>query len=306
MTCNLPDDGGHARRTAKLTTGTAGAGSLVLEYALLSRLTGDSRFEALAHRAFMGLWNRRSEEDLVGNGINVKNGQWLVPLVSGVQAGIDSYFEYALKAAIMLGECPCKSPRLIADDAQYMDIFYDAYAAIQTHVRTDDGFFVSFRRTDIELTTVPSHQPAEYGARVTIIRRLALCFLPRRHGTRRRCAECNQVAPCVLECVAEVLRAAGGLGPELARSRMGRLAGATGVHRIDVLLAQGKLLCPSMEADIQATGDDFYLKVGERVLEDITRRAVTSCGLASLGNVETGKQEDRMESFFLSETLKVS
>lgn len=25
-----------------------------------------------------------------------------------------------------------------------MDIFYDAYAAIQTHVRSDDGFFVSF------------------------------------------------------------------------------------------------------------------------------------------------------------------
>lgn len=24
-----------------------------------------------------------------------------------------------------------------------MDIFYDAYAAIQTHVRSDDGFFVS-------------------------------------------------------------------------------------------------------------------------------------------------------------------
>lgn len=42
------------------------------------------------------------------------------------------------------------------------------------------------------------------------------------------------------------------------------------------------------------------------MLEDITRRAVTSCGLASLGNVETGKQENRMESFFLSETLKVS
>lgn len=76
----------------------------MLEFALLSRLTGDKRFEALAHRAFMGLWNRRSDEDLLGNGISVSNGQWLVPLVSGVQAGIDSYFEYALKAAIMLGK----------------------------------------------------------------------------------------------------------------------------------------------------------------------------------------------------------
>lgn len=76
----------------------------MLEFALLSRLTGDKRFESLAHRAFMGLWNRRSDEDLLGNGISVANGQWLAPLVSGVQAGIDSYFEYALKAAIMLGK----------------------------------------------------------------------------------------------------------------------------------------------------------------------------------------------------------
>ncbi|EKD01431.1 hypothetical protein A1Q2_04273 [Trichosporon asahii var. asahii CBS 8904] len=212
------------------------AGSLVLEFALLSRLTGDKRFESLAHRAFMGLWNRRSDEDLLGNGISVANGQWLAPLVSGVQAGIDSYFEYALKAAIML------------DDAQYMDIFYDAYAAIQTHVRSDDGFFSAKYGTRFPVSAIKAH----------------LVFW-------------------------NVWQKFSALPEAWDPSSRGVAWGGW----------------PGRPEFIeQATGDDFYLKVGERVLEDITRRAVTSCGLASLGNVETGKQENRMESFFLSETLK--
>lgn len=54
----------------------------------------------------------------------------------------------------------------------------------------------------------------------------------------------------------------------------------------------------------RATRDEFYLRVGERVLRDIRRRTITPCGFATLANVETGETEDRMESFLLSETLK--
>jgi mannosidase alpha-like ER degradation enhancer 1 len=61
--------------------------------------------------------------------------------MSGTNAGIDSFFEYAIKGAIML------------DDSTYMDVFHDAYAAIQTHVRTKDGFIV--RPLVVALTPVP-------------------------------------------------------------------------------------------------------------------------------------------------------
>jgi ER degradation enhancer, mannosidase alpha-like 1 len=54
--------------------GTAGAGSLMLEFATLSRLTGDYRFEKAAHKAFFALWNRRSDIGLVGNAINILDG----------------------------------------------------------------------------------------------------------------------------------------------------------------------------------------------------------------------------------------
>jgi mannosidase alpha-like ER degradation enhancer 1 len=55
---------------------------------------------------------------------------------------------------------------------------------------------------------------------------------------------------------------------------------------------------------IKATKDDFYLHVGERILKDIERICKTDCGYASIENVEDGRLGNRMESFFISETLK--
>ena len=55
-------------------SGTAGAGSLILEFATLSRLTGDPRFEKAAYKAFFALWNRRSDIGLVGNTVNAWTG----------------------------------------------------------------------------------------------------------------------------------------------------------------------------------------------------------------------------------------
>ena len=54
--------------------GTAGAGSLILEFGVLSRLTGDERFEKAAYKAFFAIWNRRSDIGLVGNTINIYTG----------------------------------------------------------------------------------------------------------------------------------------------------------------------------------------------------------------------------------------
>ncbi len=55
---------------------SAGAGSLVLEFVTLSRLTGDPRFEQAAKRAFWEIWNRRSSIGLVGSGIDAESGLW--------------------------------------------------------------------------------------------------------------------------------------------------------------------------------------------------------------------------------------
>jgi mannosidase alpha-like ER degradation enhancer 1 len=46
----------------------------MLEFATLSRLTGDERFEKAAYKAFFALWNRKSNIGLVGNTIDTWAG----------------------------------------------------------------------------------------------------------------------------------------------------------------------------------------------------------------------------------------
>ena len=55
----------------------------------------------------------------------------------------------------------------------------------------------------------------------------------------------------------------------------------------------------------QATRDPFYLDVGERILNDFIYRAKVDCGLCGIQDLRTNARDDRMESFALSETLKV-
>lgn len=43
----------------------------------------------------------------------------------------------------------------------------------------------------------------------------------------------------------------------------------------------------------QATNDDFYLEIAERVLHDINNRTRTECGLAAIKDVTTGLLEDK-------------
>ena len=47
-------------------TCTAGIGTYLVEFATLSRLTGDAEFERVARRAMTSLWKCRSEINLVG------------------------------------------------------------------------------------------------------------------------------------------------------------------------------------------------------------------------------------------------
>ena len=54
----------------------------------------------------------------------------------------------------------------------------------------------------------------------------------------------------------------------------------------------------------RATQDPWYLHVGEMALRDIKRRCWTKCGWSGLQDVRTGEHNDRMESFFLGETAK--
>lgn len=54
----------------------------------------------------------------------------------------------------------------------------------------------------------------------------------------------------------------------------------------------------------QATKSPFYLHVGKDILRSLNSLTRTTCGYATVHSVLDGSLEDRMESFFLSETCK--
>ena len=98
-------------------TCTAGAGTFIMEFGMLSRLTGVPSYEIAARRATRAVYARRSMSNLVGAHINVVTGEW-THRDSSIGTYVDSFFEYLLKAYLLFGE-----------EEDHM-MFLESYAAI--------------------------------------------------------------------------------------------------------------------------------------------------------------------------------
>ncbi|KAJ7667940.1 alpha mannosidase-like protein [Mycena polygramma] len=247
-------------------TCTAGAGSLLLEFATLSRLTGDDRFEKAAYKAFFAIWNRRTDLGLVGNTINIRTGAWTKPEVSGIGAGIDSFHEYALKWYIMSG------------DVEFLDVWDDSYAAIMRWSRAPDGFWyrpVNMYSGDTAYFTVDSLSAFWPGLQVLA-------------GDIQNAIKLHMI-------YYNLWRKHSGL-PEVYDTNFKQATSHQYPLRPEFIESTWYLY--------RATGDPFYLDVGERVLFDITTRSRVACGLTGIKDLRTNARDDRMESFALSETLK--
>uniref|UniRef100_A0A3B4BMC0 alpha-1,2-Mannosidase n=1 Tax=Periophthalmus magnuspinnatus TaxID=409849 RepID=A0A3B4BMC0_9GOBI len=248
-------------------TCTACAGTMILEFAALSRLSGDSVFEKHARKALDVLWNRRQKEsDLVGTVINIHNGEWIRRgKNSGVGAGIDSYYEYLMKAYILLG------------DHVFLERFNIHYNAIMKYISQPPL-----------LLNVHMHNPT---VSVRSWMDSLLAFFP---GL-------------------QVLR--GDLKPAIETHEM--LYQVTKQHKflpevllyINILFHWGQhLLRPEFAESTyylyKATGDHYYLRVGQSIVEKLNVYARVPCGFAAVQDVRTGTHEDRMDSFFLAEMFK--
>ena len=101
---------------------SAGVGTLLLEFGLLSYLTrNDSYFQA-ADKALTRLYSLRSPLQLVGNTVDISTSRWLNGN-AGIGAGVDSYFEYMYKAHVLLG------------NSRYWSMFNTSYTAAITHLK---------------------------------------------------------------------------------------------------------------------------------------------------------------------------
>ncbi|KNG48954.1 glycoside hydrolase family 47 protein [Stemphylium lycopersici] len=286
---NMDPENGQCGRTPNdkgtevTETCSAGAGSLVLEFSVLSRLTGISKYEKLAKKAFWAVWQRRSSIGLIGAGIDAETGQW-INSYTGIGAGIDSFFEYALKSHILLSGLPFDEANAGTDSP---DAFLGAW--LQAH----DGIKRQIYRG-------AQHQHPHY-AQVDLYTGAIKAFWIDSlsafyQGLLTMAGKLDEAIETHLLYTALWTRYSA--MPE-------RWSTATGGIEHGLRWWGGRPeWIESTWYLYQATKDPWYLHVGEMALRDIKRRCWTKCGWAGLQDVRSGELNDRMESFFLGETAK--
>ncbi|EDQ91080.1 uncharacterized protein MONBRDRAFT_31742 [Monosiga brevicollis MX1] len=242
-------------------TCTAAVGTLSLEFGVLSALTGDPVYAGVAKRALRAIWSRRSPKTgLLGNTMDIHTGRW-INVMSGLGAGMDSFFEYLLKAFAMFG------------DREMLELFETAFPNM-------------LQRSQIANTPIYANIDMNSGQVLNTWIDSLQAYLP---GLK------------VL--AGDVEAAAVDHAFYLSIWRRYQALPERFNYRLKVQ-GEKRQLFESTYMLYRATGSKYYQRVGAELMQDLERHARAPCGYATLHNVEDKSQEDRMESFFLSETLK--
>jgi hypothetical protein len=92
-------------------------GSNILEFGVLSQLTGDGRYYAAAKRAYRAAISRRSSLDLLGTTINIETGAWVDGSDPGPNPPTDSFYEYLWGGYRLFGDRECLAWYRLLNDA---------------------------------------------------------------------------------------------------------------------------------------------------------------------------------------------
>ncbi|VDO07850.1 unnamed protein product [Rodentolepis nana] len=256
----------------------AGAGSMLLEMGTLSVLLQDPRYATAARNAVITLWKHRAKSTgLLGTDIDIYSGEW-TNFMSGVGAGQDSFYEYLLKSGIlfndsemmrMFNESLVSIRQRLCKDFDEMNC--SCYDASQHRIYWNVNMFTG----DLLNAWVDSLQSAWPGI-LTLAGELS----------DAKCQHKLHLA----------IWQKFGLPPE----------------RFNLLLNTSELAFYPLRPEFaestyylyRATKDPFYHRIGAMIVDNLNRYTRARCGFATIHNIEDMSQEDRMESFFLSETLK--
>ncbi|XP_053600473.1 ER degradation-enhancing alpha-mannosidase-like protein 2 [Plodia interpunctella] len=246
-------------------TCTAGVGTFIVEFGTLSRLTGDPIYEEVALNALKALYHHRSQIGLVGNHVDVMTGRWTAQ-DAGIGGGVDSYYEYLVKGAILL-----ERPEL-------MSMFSEARQAIDKYLKKDDWFvWATMLRGHV---TLPVFQSLEsyYPGLLSLIGEsdTAMRIIHNYHSVWKQY----------------------GFTPEVYNLGTGEASTSRESYPLRPELIESIMYL------YRDTRDPILLQMGEDILRSIQHSAWTPCGYATIKDVRDHRKEDRMESFFLSETTK--
>jgi mannosidase alpha-like ER degradation enhancer 2 len=262
-------------RYANLRTGVtrdpvsnpAEIGTLLLEFGTLSKLTGNPVYYDKAKRAVMQLYRRRSSLGLVGSTIDVRTGEWQGSL-SHVGGGIDSYYEYLLKAWRLFDDQDCRA------------MWEASIGPVNTYLADERFGGLWYSQADMAKG--------------------------RRVGTRFGALEA--FLPAVLALGGDTTRAGRLMeSVNRMWTRFGVEPETIDYSSMSIVHPGYQLRPEALESAyylFTLTGDERYRAMGRAMFEAIERWTRTDAGFAALADVRTKEKQDRMHSFLLAETFK--
>jgi len=235
---------------------------------------GEPAFEKKARVAVDKLFEKRSRLHLLGNTLDADSGGW-INRQSSAGAGVDSYYEYLLKAYLLLG------------DPHYLHMFERTYHAAMEHLPGKGQVDSEAKRHwlyDVSMDTGRMARPWVSSLQ---------SFWPGMQVLIGHEKEATALYSDLLD-VADVL----GFIPELFD-----VTGKKPHPR-----ERGYPLCPELIESTyflyMHTRNGTFLEAGRRLQAALADNTRAACGYASVGDVVTGRLDDHMESFFLAETAK--
>jgi len=245
----------------------AEAGTLLLEYGTLSRLTGKPVYYQKAKRALVETFKRRSTLDLVGERFDVASGRW-TNTSSHIGARIDSYYEYLWKCWQLFGDRDC------------LAMWQTSIAAINRYAADEVDGALWYGQVDM---ATGARTGSEYGALDAFFPGL-LAYSG--DVARARRLQDSSFAMWKLH----------GIEPEAYDYRRRTVTAPGYPLRPEIVESTWYLY--------RLTGDPQYLAMGKVLFEDFVHHCRTRAGYAALDSVVTMKKADDMESFLFAETFK--
>ena len=248
-------------------TNPAEVGTLLIEFGTLSKLTCKPVYYAKAKRALVEVYSRRSPIGLVGSSINVRTGKWTDP-VSHISGGIDSYYEYLLKAWLLFDDKDCER------------MWKSSIEAVNKYLvdEVPTGFWYG----QANMNT---------GARVGTNFGALDAFFP---GTLALSGDLDRARR--LEDSAYKMWTTFGIEPEEMNYRTMKITYEGYELRPEIIESAYYLR--------HFTNDPRYREMGKTFFDSLTKYCRTDAGYAALSSVANKTKKDEMESFFFAETLK--